>query len=92
MSNTFKTDLDIHRRFDLKGSTYKRTTKPGLDITIARKDNDFIEEERKINIGPDRKIVLMEQMRLDSEFFVENHIIDYSLLLGIHNVGRMTRD
>lgn len=92
MGNTFNSDLDIHRRYDLKGSRYKRTTKPTADLTIARKDMDFINEERKISIGPDRKAVLMEQMRIDSEFFVKNHIIDYSLLLGIHNISSGTRD
>lgn len=60
MGNTFNSDLDIHRRYDLKGSRYKRTTKPTADLTIARKDMDFINEERKISIGPDRKAVLME--------------------------------
>ena len=60
MANSFKTDLDIHRRYDLKGSKYKRTTKPDLDLTIARKDMDFEADGQSISIGPERKAILME--------------------------------
>lgn len=28
MNNVFRTDLDLHRKFDLKGSTYGRTAGP----------------------------------------------------------------
>jgi len=30
---------------------------------------------------------LMEIVRKDAEFFAENNILDYSLLIGIHNKG-----
>jgi len=41
MGNLFTNDLEIHERFDLKGSTHKRTTDSHEDRTVARKDLDF---------------------------------------------------
>lgn len=60
MANAFNTKMEINRRFDLKGSKYKRNTAPDADHTIARKDLDFINEKRRINLGPERKDALID--------------------------------
>ena len=31
------------------------------------------------------KVRILEVLKMDANFFAENHIIDYSLLVGIHN-------
>ena len=87
LANAFSTDKEIHRRFDLKGSRYKRTTKPAANVTIARKDMDFINENRRIDIGPQKKATLVEILAKDAQFFAENRINDFSLLVGIHQIG-----
>jgi len=43
MDNVFSTQLKIDIRYDLKGSTYGRSTEQ-IDRTIAMKDCDFLEK------------------------------------------------
>jgi 1-phosphatidylinositol-4-phosphate 5-kinase len=88
MNNIFHTSKEIHKRYDLKGSTQGRTTKYSnnvFDPTIALKDNDIINEEEYIIVAPDMAEKLREQIRTDMIFFKNNNIIDYSLLIGIHD-------
>lgn len=42
MSNVFNTKNEIHKRFDIKGSMYMRTTPEDCDPTVARKDGDWV--------------------------------------------------
>ena len=83
MSNLFRTSHEIHFKFDLKGSRYGRNTDPSADKSIARKDLDF---NSKICIGRERKSVLISQIERDTELLQRLKIIDYSLLLGIHEL------
>jgi hypothetical protein len=62
MENSFPQNFNIDMRFDLKGSLYKRTTKITEDVTIARKDLDFINQGLRIDLGSERKEALLEQM------------------------------
>lgn len=87
MGNLFTTDIEIHERFDLKGSTHKRTTHPSEDRTVARKDLDFNARGKKIKLGYAVKSSLMAQMEIDCDFFTRLSIIDYSLLVGIHKIS-----
>lgn len=77
--------LTIHRCFDLKGSWVgRRALKAGQkleDFKGTLKDLDLGEE--KIFIGPDKE-ALMELLRKDVAFLTRCHIMDYSLLLGVH--------
>lgn len=84
MANVFSTSLEIHERFDLKGSTYKRTTNPDADHSVARKDLDFLGKEKRILLGEERRSRLMEVIQKDCQFFQSHNIIDYSLLVGMH--------
>mgnify|MGYP001048626800 CR=1 FL=1 len=86
MENVFSSGHEIHMRFDLKGSSYGRSTDPQEDYSIARKDNDLLESGTKIKVGPEKKAALVKQMTRDCEFFNRLKIIDYSLLVGIHNI------
>jgi Ca2+-binding EF-hand superfamily protein len=91
MDNIFGTDKSIQQRFDLKGSTYKRTVgqeklKSNLQNKIALKDLDFISMGVKLKFQPQDVQEILMQIAHDCEFFVRNSIIDYSLLIGIHKV------
>lgn len=84
MGNLFNTPLEVHRRFDLKGSWVGRSTNCPEDPSVALKDNDFIAQKETVNVGPLAKQIICDQLKSDTEFFVSRNIIDYSLLLGIH--------
>lgn len=89
MDNVFCTQRKIDIRYDLKGSTYGRRTiqdpNGKFDHTIALKDLDFLDKNEKFRIGEQNRKRIIEIIRKDCNFFVENNIIDYSLLVGISN-------
>ncbi|KAM3300014.1 hypothetical protein ACQJBY_041170 [Aegilops geniculata] len=84
MGNLFCSEHRIHRRYDLKGSSYGRksdrfeeetgdaTTLKDLDLNFAfRMQRSWYKE-------------LHEQLRRDCEFLESEGIMDYSLLVGVH--------
>ncbi|CAL0325064.1 unnamed protein product [Lupinus luteus] len=82
MGNMFCTELHIHRRFDLKGSSHGRCTdKDKINSHTTLKDLDL-----KYVFQMDIKLreSLLNQISLDCKFLESRHIIDYSLLLGLH--------
>jgi len=85
MTNMLHTDLDLKRRYDLKGSSVGRkcNEESRLNPKATLKDLDFTECGMKISIGPDRKEKLMRILERDASFLESKHIIDYSLLLGV---------
>jgi len=91
MANMFSTPFEIHRRYDLKGSWVGRHTPPqDRDPSVALKDVDFEEANETVRVGAERAASLVAQIERDSAFLSSNGIIDYSLLLGIHDVGAAT--
>lgn len=89
MANMFNTPFEIHRRYDLKGSWVGRETAPEkYDPSVALKDIDFQRANECVRIGDDRRMLILKQLESDSRFLAENGIIDYSLLLGIHEIPR----
>ncbi|CAO2829917.1 unnamed protein product [Amaranthus hypochondriacus] len=82
MGNMFYTELRIHQRYDLKGSSYGRyTCKEKINQNATLKDLDLSYE-----FYMDRSLrdALFKQIELDCSFLQSQHIIDYSLLLGLH--------
>ncbi|THH17702.1 hypothetical protein EW146_g3162 [Bondarzewia mesenterica] len=80
MNNLFPAHKDIHETYDLKGSTVGRL---------------YPEEKASRNpraLGPEKRALLTEQLRRDSEFLKKLWVMDYSLLVGIHNMERGNRD
>ena len=57
----------------------KRT--PGVTL----KDLDFLENKTKLLVKFEEYEEFMNIVRSDAKFFEENNIIDYSMLVGIHN-------
>jgi len=56
------------------------------------KDLNWINRDRTLEIGPEMRALLTEQLRRDSEFLRRMNVMDYSLLVGIHNMRRGNRD
>ncbi|CAL8075149.1 unnamed protein product [Calicophoron daubneyi] len=76
MRNVFSPRLAIHKKYDLK-------SKPVPTL----KDNDFLNDICRIHIGPEAKDRLIRILEADIQFLQENNLMDYSLLIGIHEVG-----
>jgi len=89
MENVFNAPVEIHRQYDLKGSWVARKSSPKSlnDATVALKDVDFKDANETIQVGHERRARLMAQIERDSGFLRDNNIIDYSLLLGICDLG-----
>ncbi|KAG9134599.1 hypothetical protein Leryth_000923 [Lithospermum erythrorhizon] len=82
MGNMFCTELRIHRRFDLKGSSLGRSTdKVEIDENTILKDLDL---NYCFYLEPSWREALLEQIEIDSKFLEAQNIMDYSLLLGVH--------
>nr|XP_053626799.1 phosphatidylinositol 5-phosphate 4-kinase type-2 alpha-like [Cherax quadricarinatus] len=94
MRNVFSTFLQIHKKYDLKGSTVDReaSVKELEKDLPTLKDNDFMKDGTKIYIGEEAKQQLMETLTADVEFLMRLHLMDYSLLLGIHDIARAEMD
>uniref|UniRef100_A0A7S2RY06 PIPK domain-containing protein n=1 Tax=Mucochytrium quahogii TaxID=96639 RepID=A0A7S2RY06_9STRA len=71
----------IHTVYDLKGSTIGRIARPGEAVF---KDLDLINNKQVFKLGP-LKAKFLEQLEKDAMFLAKLHIMDYSLLVGIHN-------
>jgi len=87
MNNVFATNMPIHRRFDLKGSTMGRSASASDKEKGHRcilKDLDFLELNDNIKLGSARKRAFLDQIRRDCHLLMSLKIMDYSLLLGVH--------
>ncbi|XP_026480880.1 phosphatidylinositol 5-phosphate 4-kinase type-2 alpha-like [Ctenocephalides felis] len=94
MRNVFSSHLNIHRKFDLKGSTVDRDASDkelGKHLPTL-KDNDFIKQAVKITIGENAKEQLVKSLNADVDFLTKLHLMDYSLLLGIHDCAKAEQD
>eukprot|EP00873_Tetraselmis_striata_P022195 jgi/Tetstr1/442459/TSEL_003205.t1 len=81
MGNLMRSDLQVHRIFDLKGSTVGRVTMGSITPTTVLKDLDLDCTFRLEEGWRDR---FVRQMTTDCRFLDLSHVMDYSLLLGIH--------
>ncbi|XP_073519403.1 phosphatidylinositol 5-phosphate 4-kinase type-2 gamma [Phyllobates terribilis] len=89
MRNMFSHRLTVHRKYDLKGSLVSReaSDKEKIKELPTLKDMDFLNKSQKVYVDEEQK-VFMEKLKRDVEFLVQLKIMDYSLLLGIHDVLR----
>uniref|UniRef100_A0A8C6ME34 1-phosphatidylinositol-5-phosphate 4-kinase n=1 Tax=Nothobranchius furzeri TaxID=105023 RepID=A0A8C6ME34_NOTFU len=92
--NVFSHRLTVHRKYDLKGSTVSReaSDKEKAKELPTFKDNDFLNEGHKLQIGDDNKKYFLEKLKRDVEFLATLKIMDYSLLVGIHDVERAEQE
>ena len=95
MNNLFPAHKDIHETYDLKGSTVGREypeEKAALNPRAVLKDLNWINRDKTLELGPEKRALLTEQLRRDSELLKELGVMDYSLLIGIHNMRRGNKD
>ncbi|EEB06807.1 1-phosphatidylinositol-4-phosphate 5-kinase Its3 [Schizosaccharomyces japonicus yFS275] len=95
MNNLFPPHRDIHQMFDLKGSTLGRE----LDEELAKKnpsatmkDTNWINRNMHLQFGPLKRQLLLAQMKADVDLLSSLGIMDYSMLIGIHDLNRGNRD
>ena len=86
MRNVFINKYKINIKYDIKGSSVDRaaSTKEKEKNLPTFKDNDLINDGRLITIGTDSKRLFMEKLTRDVEFLASLNVMDYSLLIGIH--------
>lgn len=87
MRNVLNTSVRMHKKFDLKGSTVDRSAsdKEKAKTAPTYKDNDFIENGEKICIGETAKDQFLAIIEQDVAFLESLNLMDYSLLVGIHD-------
>jgi 1-phosphatidylinositol-4-phosphate 5-kinase len=95
MNNLFPPHRDIHQTFDLKGSTIGRDYKEdnlGENPRATLKDLNWLRRDMHLNFGPHKKQLFIQQVQRDVALLQKLEIMDYSLLLGIHDLTRGNRD
>ncbi|KAJ3092759.1 Phosphatidylinositol-4-phosphate 5-kinase [Physocladia obscura] len=93
MGNVNPANKDIHETYDLKGSTVGRYVKPeDVKPYSTLKDLNFLERGRKIQLGPRKKEIFLQQLERDVLFLQMMNIMDYSLLFGVHNLETGNRE
>ncbi|XP_029384737.1 phosphatidylinositol 5-phosphate 4-kinase type-2 alpha isoform X3 [Echeneis naucrates] len=92
--NVFSHRLSVYKKYDLKGSTVAReaSDKEKAKELPTYKDNDFINDGQKIYINEENKKMFLEKLRKDVEFLAQLKLMDYSLLVGIHDVERSEQE
>lgn len=95
MNNLFPPHRDIHIKYDLKGSTWGRYTKTGKrgdddkDISeYTLKDLNWLERKDNIHFGPAKEKIFLKQLEADVRLLKRINVMDYSLLLGVHDVKK----
>ncbi|KAJ2964237.1 hypothetical protein NQZ79_g813 [Umbelopsis isabellina] len=95
MANVFPPNKDIHETFDLKGSKYGRLL-PEEEIqknpNAVMKDLNWEKKGRKLLLGPRKRRLFIQQMVTDVRLLTRLNIMDYSLLIGVHDLIRGNKD
>uniref|UniRef100_A0A8C5GDU7 Phosphatidylinositol-4-phosphate 5-kinase, type I, alpha, b n=1 Tax=Gouania willdenowi TaxID=441366 RepID=A0A8C5GDU7_GOUWI len=95
MNNLLPRIFPMHLKYDLKGSTYKRRASPkerekALPIY---KDLDFIQDiPDGLQLEADNYNALSKTIQRDCLLLQSFKIMDYSLLMGIHNMDQASRE
>ncbi|XP_024129976.1 phosphatidylinositol 4-phosphate 5-kinase type-1 gamma isoform X2 [Oryzias melastigma] len=88
MNNILPRSVRMHLKFDLKGSTYKRraSKKEREKSKPTFKDLDFLSDVPEgLNLDQDTYSALVKTLQRDCLVLESFKIMDYSLLLGVHN-------
>lgn len=95
MNNLFPPHRDIHIKYDLKGSTWGRYTRTNEKDKVEKdiseytlKDLNWLERGDKIKFGPAKQKIFLKQLEADVDFLKKINVMDYSLLLGVHDVKK----
>ncbi|KAI8391083.1 uncharacterized protein BYT42DRAFT_526376 [Radiomyces spectabilis] len=91
MGNVFPANKDVHETYDLKGSTFGRLTS---DEEIERnpravmKDLNWERNHCRLQLGPRKRSLFLDQLDKDVALLKTLNIMDYSLLIGMHDMKR----
>jgi len=90
MRNVFSPFRTIHTKYDIKGSTIDRAAsdKEKNKELPTYKDVDLINDDVKISIGELAKEEFLETLQADVDWLTKMNLMDYSLLIGIHDCDR----
>ncbi|KAL0809744.1 hypothetical protein ABMA28_011249 [Loxostege sticticalis] len=95
MNNILPSSVKLHQKYDLKGSTYKRKANKSerTKKSPTYKDLDFMEHHTEgIFLEADTYNALIKTMQRDCRVLESFKIMDYSLLVGIHNLDEAQRE
>merc|ERR1719341_1150886 len=95
MKNLFPSGVKMHLKFDLKGSTHgrKASAKERAKKSPTFKDLDFLDMVSEgFHIDPETYTTLMSTIEKDCSLLESNNNMDYSLLLGVHNLDKARRE
>ncbi|KAJ3114367.1 Phosphatidylinositol-4-phosphate 5-kinase [Phlyctochytrium bullatum] len=95
MGNVFPPNKDIHETYDLKGSSVGRIISEKEEAKNPRavlKDLNWLQKGRKLKLGPEKETQFVEQMERDVAFLTSMKIMDYSLLVGYHDLVKGNAD
>ncbi|XP_044265576.1 phosphatidylinositol 4-phosphate 5-kinase type-1 alpha isoform X11 [Tribolium madens] len=95
MNNLLPSSVVMHQKYDLKGSTYKRKASKAESQkrSPTYKDLDFMEHHPEgILMEADTYNALIKTIHRDCRVLESFKIMDYSLLLTIHNLDQAQRE
>ncbi|KAL4940104.1 hypothetical protein BDV06DRAFT_25677 [Aspergillus oleicola] len=91
MNNLFPPHRDIHSTFDLKGSMVGRDVSEEYIKDHPRstmKDRNWLRRNLQLECGPGKREFFLAQLKRDVELLKRLKIMDYSLLVGIHDLEK----
>ncbi|XP_044028592.1 phosphatidylinositol 4-phosphate 5-kinase type-1 alpha-like isoform X2 [Siniperca chuatsi] len=95
MNNLLPSAVRMHLKYDLKGSTYKRraSAKEREKAVPTYKDLDFMQDMHDgLLMEGDKYNAVCKTIHRDCLLLQSFKIMDYSLLVGIHNVDQACRE
>ena len=95
MNNLLPTSIKMHEKYDLKGSTYKRKANKyeKSKESPTYKDLDFMEiHPEGISLEADTYNALVKTLQRDCRVLESFKIMDYSLLIGVHNLDQAAKE
>ena len=91
MNNLFPPHRDIHQMFVLKGSTIGRDFREedlAKNPRATLKDLNWLRRNLHLELGPGKRDAFIKQMKHDVSLLQRLHIMDYSMLVGIHDLEK----
>ncbi|XP_073339955.1 phosphatidylinositol 4-phosphate 5-kinase type-1 alpha-like [Pagrus major] len=95
MNNLLPSAVRMHLKYDLKGSTYKRRASPKeRDKAVPTyKDLDFMQDMQEgLLMEGDKHSAVCKTIHRDCLLLQSFKIMDYSLLVGVHNLDQACRE
>jgi 1-phosphatidylinositol-4-phosphate 5-kinase len=95
MNNLLPSGIVYHEKFDLKGSTYKRSASKHerAKPLPTFKDLDFREmNPTGYELDADKYKAVVEMVKKDCRLLESFKIMDYSMLVAVHNLDQAARD